>query len=90
MDKIVHGLWLIVYSYQLEPNNSNLKPHSCTKIKLNANVTLSSYDSQTLQKRLMMEFENAHLFLVVILGLLLFLYYLSPFELSVNEDDDDE
>lgn len=38
----------------------------------------------------MMELEYAHLFLVVILGLLLFLYYLSPFELSVNEDEDDE
>ncbi len=38
----------------------------------------------------MMDLENAHLFFVVILGLLLFLYYLSPFELSVNEDDDDE
>ena len=38
----------------------------------------------------MMEFENLHLFFLGLLGLLLLLFYLSPFELSVNEDEDDE
>ena len=37
-----------------------------------------------------MEVENLHLFFLVVLCLLLFLFYLSPFELSVNEDEDDE
>lgn len=37
-----------------------------------------------------MNFENLHLLALGALFLLLFLYYLSPFELSVNEDEDDE
>jgi len=36
-----------------------------------------------------MQFEYAYLVVVVLL-LLTGLYYLSPYELSVNEDDDDE
>jgi hypothetical protein len=38
----------------------------------------------------MMEFENLHLFFLALLGLLLFLFYLSPFELTVNEDEDED
>lgn len=37
-----------------------------------------------------MEVENLHWFFLIALGLLLILYYLSPFELSVNEEEDDE
>jgi len=37
-----------------------------------------------------MNFEYFHLLAWSVLFLLLFLFYLSPFELTVNEDDDDE
>ncbi len=37
-----------------------------------------------------MDIEYPHLLALATLFLLLFLYYLSPFELSVNEDEDDE
>jgi hypothetical protein len=37
-----------------------------------------------------MEFELLHVFFLVVLCLMLLAFYLSPFELSVNEDDDDE
>lgn len=37
-----------------------------------------------------MNFEYLHLLAWGLLFLLLFLFYLSPFELSVHEDEDDE
>lgn len=37
-----------------------------------------------------MDFENLHLIVWAALFLLLIAFYISPFELSVNEDDDDE
>lgn len=37
-----------------------------------------------------MEFESLHVFFLVVLGLMLLAFYLSPFELSVTEDEDDE
>jgi hypothetical protein len=37
-----------------------------------------------------MDFEYYTLLAWSVLSLLLFIYYLSPFELSVNEDEDDE
>ena len=40
--------------------------------------------------KIVMDFEYFHLLAWRILFLLLFLFYLSPFELSVNEDEDDE
>ena len=40
--------------------------------------------------KIVMDFEYTHLLALAALFLLLFLFYLSPFELSVNEDEDDE
>lgn len=70
----------------LKPRTSNPIPQQ----NLNTHVTFSSYYSQKLQNQKAMNFEHLHLLALLALFLLLLVFYFSPFELTVNEDEDDE
>ncbi len=62
-----------------------MKPFTFNRV-----LTLKLNDYQTFVKTFNMQFEYTSYLIVVTLLVMVGLFYLSPYELKVNEDEDDE